>query len=165
VSTVDSNVLRTNQVLALRNLSRDSELNPVVIPSAPGSTQEVLAGVANTRLEDLEPLAITLVILDEVRRLGHVDHSRTRVLHGSANTELHGHLGAGCDLLYSGTTSGLESTLVTAEVVHVGSHVVSGVDPLGGIVLLGTSVLPDELVALGLLAVDDQDVEEIVSGG
>ena len=70
------------------------------------------------------------------------------MLHGSTDTELHGHFGASCDLLYSSTASGLESTLVAAEVVHIGSHVVAGVLPLGGVVLLRAGVLADELITL-----------------
>jgi len=165
VRTVKTNVLRANQVLALWHLSRDSELDLVAIPRAPSITENVLVGVAKTRLEDLEPLAVTLVLFDGAGRLGHVDESGAGVLHGSAVGKLHGHLGAGCDLLDAGLASAGERALVAAEVVHVGGHVVEGVLPLGGVELLRTSVLADELVALGLLAVGDEDVKGVVGRG
>jgi hypothetical protein len=165
MSAVKTNVLGANQVLALRHLSRNGKLDAVVIPRAPSGAKNILGLVAKARLEDLEPLAIALVLLDGAGGFGHVDEGGAGVLHGSAIGELHGHLGTGCDFLDARLASAGKGALVAAEVVHVGCHVVERVLPLGWVELLCTRVLADELVALGLLAVNDQDVEGVVGGG
>lgn len=165
VRAVDTDVLGADEVLAIRSALRDGEFDPVLVPGAPSSAQEVGAGVADGLLKDLEPFTVTLVLVGSTGGLGHVDKSRSRVLHGSTNAELHGHLGSSLDLSGSGAASALERALVAAEVVHVRGHVVAGVLPLGGVVLGTTSVLADVLERLRLLAVDDEDIEKVVSGG
>jgi hypothetical protein len=158
-------VLGTDQVLAIRRASRDGELDPVLVPSAPRIARKVLALVANALFEDLEPVTVTLVGLHGARSLGHVDLGRPWVLHGGTDGELHGVRGAGLDLCDLCAAGALKSALVASEIGEVGRHVIAEVLPLGGVVLLRTSILADEFEGLGLLAISDEDIKEVVGRG
>ena len=57
-------------------------------------------------------------------------------------------------------TSKGKCALITAEVRHIGGHVVAGVDPFGWVVLRGTGIGPDILGSF--LAVNNEGVEEIM---
>ena len=166
VGTVDSNVLGADKVLAVRGGGRDSELNPVLVPGAPGLVQDVLGLVAHAFLVDLEPFAIALVLLNTARSQAHVDMSGARMLHGSIDTETHGQLGAGLDLKDLCGAGTFESAQVAAEVVVVRGEVVEGVLPLGGHVRNWAIVLADVLRGLAnLLAIDVALVEEVMGRG
>jgi hypothetical protein len=83
VRAVDTNVLETHEVLATGNTSWDLSCEPVTVPCAPSRGGEV-AAVANSLLEDFEPLSAAIIALDVVIwGSGHVNNSRAGVLHGS----------------------------------------------------------------------------------
>lgn len=157
-----TDVLRANKVLSIRNVRGNSELDPVLVPGAPGIGLNVLAGVADALLVDLEPVTVTLILVGSTRSLGHVHETRTRVLHGGTDAKLHGKLGSSLDLGRLGLTGEGEGPLVAAEVGHVGGHVIAGVFPFGRVVLFGTGVGTNVLVGGGFLTVDDEGVEEVM---
>lgn len=69
---METDVLRTDKVLARGSRLGDLEFELRHAPSAPGILGEVAVRVANGLFPDLEPLAIALVLLDVARwRLGH----------------------------------------------------------------------------------------------
>jgi hypothetical protein len=126
VGTVESNVLGTDQVFAIRRAGRDGELDPVLVPSAPRLLRKVRTLVANALFEDLEPVTVALVCLHSARSLGHVDLSRPRVLHGGTDGELHGVRGAGLDLCDLRAAGALKGALVASEVGKIRRHIVAG---------------------------------------
>lgn len=164
VGAVDTDVLGADEVFTGRGADRNIEFNVVLVPAAPGVPLDVSLG-AETGLLDQEPVTVALVLLDGAGSLGHVDMDWAWVPHGGGDTELHGELGSGLDLSNAGAAGGGESTLVAAEVGVIGGDVVERVLPLGGVVLDRTSVLTNELIRLGLLAIDDKKLEEVVGGG
>lgn len=155
-------MLRANKVLAVRNIRRNRELNPVLVPGAPGISLNVLARVADALLVDLEPVTVALVLRSSTWCLGHVHETRARVLHSGTDTKLHGNLGSSLDHGRLGLTGEGEGTLVATEVGHIGGHVIAGVFPLGRVVLLGPGVGTNILVGSGFLTVDDKGVEEVM---
>lgn len=166
VGTVNSDVLRADEVLAVRGGSRDSKLEPVFVPAAPGGALDVLALVADALLVDLEPWAVTLVILNTAVGVAHVDKHGARMLHGSVNAEAHGYLGTGLDFKDLGAAGALESAQVAAEVWVVGGQVVKSVLPFGWHVCDGASVLADVLEGLANeLSLDIRLVDEVMSRG
>lgn len=159
---VHTDVLRADEVLSIGKIRRNGKLNAVLVPGAPGILGEVGVLVANSFLVNFEPVAITLIGLCAARSLGHVHQGRARVLHGSTDGELHCKLGAGLDLGGACLASKGEGAFVAAEVGHIRSHVVASVLPLGRVVLGLAGVGANELVAFGLLAIDNQHIKEIV---
>lgn len=164
VGAVDTDVLGADEVFTGRSADGDVEFNAVLVPGAPGVTLDVALG-AETNLLDQEPVTITLVLLDRALSKGHVDVAWAWVLHGGADTKLHGQLGSRLNLSDAGAAGGGESTLVAAEVGVIRGDVVERVLPLGGVVLDSTSILTNELVRLGLDAINDKELEEVVGGG
>lgn len=138
-------MLWANEIFPIRRISRNSKLDAVLVPAAPGILGKVRILVTNTLLMNLEPLAIALVGLDRARSLGHVHRGRTWVLYLGAGAEFHGQLGSGLDLLRAGLVREGEGALVAAEVGQIRRHVITGVFPLGGVVLFLARVGPDVL--------------------
>lgn len=164
VGTVDTDVLGTDEVFTRWGIEGDLEFNVVLVPGAPGVLLDISLG-AETDLLDQEPVTITLVLLDGAGSQRHVNMAWAWVLHGGADTELHGQLGSRRDLSDAGAAGRGESTLVAAEVGVIGGDVVERVLPLGRVVLDSTSVLTNELVRLSLLAIDDKTLKEVMGGG
>lgn len=78
--TVETDVLSSNEVLASWCVRRDLELQLSHTPGTPSILRQVTIFVANGLLPDLEPVTITLVLLDIARRrLGHDCGKRSRV--------------------------------------------------------------------------------------
>lgn len=156
-------MLSTDQVLARGDVLGDAEGQAVLAVCAPGGAGQGLGLVADGLLVDLEPLAVTLVGGSSTRRLGHVDLGGTRVLHLGVVGQLDRQLGAGGNSGGLGLGSKGEGAQVAAEVVHVRGHVVTGVLPLGGVLLGVAGVGAGVLEGARLLAVDNQSVKDVVS--
>lgn len=157
-----TNVLRADEVLPVREISRNGKLNAVLVPGAPGVLGEVGILVANAFFVNLEPVTITLIGLGAAWSLGHVHQGRARMLHSGPDGELHSKLGAGLHLSRACLAGEGKGAFVAAEVGHIRCHVVANVLPLGRVVLGRAGVGANELVASGLLAIDNKDVKEIM---
>lgn len=59
-------MLRAEEILSVRSVLGDRGRDPVAVPGAPGVGGEVAAGVADTFLLDLEPVARAIIGLDVV---------------------------------------------------------------------------------------------------
>lgn len=160
-----TDVLGTNEILSIRKVSGNGELDAVLVPGAPSVTCEISFLVAHAFLEDLEPLPITLIRVRRGRSLGHVDEGRAWMLHCGTNGEFHCELRPSLDLGGSGLAGECECAFVAAEVELVGSHIVTDVVPFRWVVLCIAGVGADVLHAVRLLAVDNENIEEVVSGG
>lgn len=156
-------MLRADQVLAVGRVLWDGKLNPVFAPGAPGILRKVFALIAHARLEDLEPVTVPFVCLRGARSLGHINELRSRVLHRRAHGQLHSDLRAGLDFHSLRAAGTLESSLVATEIKHIRSHVVADIVPLGRVVFGLARVLANILERLGLLAINDELVKEVMS--
>jgi len=87
------------------------------------------------------------------------------MLHGGTDGELEADLGAGLDLGGFGAPSVLEGALVADDIIQIRRRTIADVLPLDGVVLGRASACADVLVAVGLAAVDDQLVEEVMPVG
>jgi hypothetical protein len=162
VGTVETNVLGADEVLAVLDALGDLELEPVLVPGAPGILLHVGTRLADGLLVDLEPLTGAIIGTSSGGSLGHVDLAGAGVLHGGTNTKGHGEGVTSLDL--SGTLGTLGGgAKVAAEVGAVRGQVVESVLPLGRHVRNGTGVLANEVG--GGLAVDNELVEEVMSRG
>lgn len=186
-----ADVLATDEVLAVRGVLGDGCRDRVPVPGAPGVGREVAAFVADTLLENLEPLARPVVGRHVVARgPGHVHQAGaytrqilypgrlrgsqrrvlTRVLHGTANAQLEGDLVAGTDGQDLGAARVGEGALVADYVLPVDGGVVA--DVLRGVgreldrVVHGLARgLPDVLEGRRLAAgAGVGDLEEVVGG-
>lgn len=126
VGAVDTNVLNTEEVLAAGGILGDGGGDPVTVVGAPGLVGEVGVGVADTLLEDLEPVARAVVGLDVVTGgTGHVNQSRAGVLHLSTNTELDADLRTGSNGHDLSAASVGESTLVATGIGTVDGRAIT----------------------------------------
>lgn len=155
-------MLRPNQILSIRQVRRNCKLNTVLIPGTPGIGLDVLALVTNALLMDLEPVAVALILLGRAGRFRHIHETRARVLHRRSHAELHCKLRPCLDLRRAGLASEGEGALIAAEVRHIRGHIVAGVFPFCRVVFGRPSVGTNVLVRSGLLAVNDEGVEEVM---
>jgi hypothetical protein len=163
VSTVESNVLTTDDVLTVRESGGDLEVDGVLVPRAPRGTTELLgaARLADETLVDLVPVEVGRVSGGGVVDLGGVDLDRTRVLHtGTAESLLKTNLVTGLDLEDIRRSGG---ALVADKVLVVGGDGARGsVLELHGHV--SVLVLTDVLVVGTLLLTADGELVEGVVG-
>lgn len=125
VGAVNTNVLKTDEVFAVRSVLRDLSRNVIPVVVAPGSGGEV-ATVADTLFVDLEPIARAVVGLDaSSRSFGHIDKTRAGVLEFSTDSQLGADLVTGVDGQDFGLASGRESTLVTASIRTIDGRAVT----------------------------------------
>ena len=153
MALVEADMLHTHEVLARRCLGRDGELHPVLLPRAPVSVLGSIA-LAETRLPHLEPVARSVVGGDGAGGLGHVEEARAGVLDELVVEELEPDLVAGVDLVGPDVAGGLGPDVATEVLL---------VDDVGegGVVRVG--VFADvRVLATLLLAVDEEDVEDVV---
>lgn len=162
---MNGNMLCADQILAIRHVLWYSEFNIVLGPGAPSGPLEILGLVAHAGLVDLEPLTPAFVLACGAWGFGHVDEGRAWVFHCCANAEFHGEFGAGFDGQGAGAAGAREGAFVAAEVGEVGSQVVEGVLPLGGIVLYLSGIFANVLIGAGFLTVHDCGFKEVVGGG
>jgi hypothetical protein len=129
VGAVETDVLRTDEVVTVGNALGNLEGDAVLGPCAPSLLLDVTGWVTDSFLVNLEPVTGTVVGSSGGGCLGHVDLTRARVLHLCADTKGHGKRISSLDL--SSSLSGLiGSSDVATEVDAVRSGVVEGVDPL-----------------------------------
>jgi hypothetical protein len=163
-----TDVLSTEEVLAIGSIGGDDSTKSVLVPAAPGLTGEVGAGVADTLVVDLEPVALAVVGLDVVvGSAGHVDQRRAGVLHGSTDTELDADLGAGVDGQDLSATGVGESALVADDVISIDEGVVADIGrrvggELDGVELGGASEVADVGERPVSDTVDNGRLEEVV---
>jgi hypothetical protein len=170
VRSVDTDVLNSEEVLAVGGTLGDLDVERGGVVVAPGVLGEVTTGVADTLLHDLEPVAISLVGLDVTTSSGHVSQSRSGVTHLGTDSELEGHDIAALDLKNLSVAAGSGGTLVADDVLAISERVVADVGgrvggELDGVVLGGTSEVTDVLEGLGLGTVESADVEEVMGRG
>lgn len=163
VSTVETNVLTTEEVLSIGKSRRNLEVNRVLTPRAPSSGAEGLsiARRADQSLVNLVPLEVIRAVAGSVLDRSSVDLDRTGVLHSStAESLLKTNLIAGLDLEDVGRGS---RALVAGEVLVGGRDgTIGNALELGGHVAV--LVLADVLVISTLLdATEGELVEGVVS--
>jgi hypothetical protein len=170
VGSVDTDVLNTEEVLAVGGTLGDLDIGGRRVVVAPGVLGEVTAGVADTLLHDLEPVTVTLVRLDIAASVGHVGQSRSGVAHLATNTELEGDHITSLDIGDLSLGTGTGGTLVADDVLTISERVVADVlsgvgGELDGVVLGSTSEVSDVLERSRVLTVDGGDLEEVVGRG
>lgn len=170
VGSVDTDVLNSEEVLAVRGTLGDLDVERGGVVVAPGVLGEVTTGVADTLLHDLEPVAVSLVGLDVATSGGHIGQSRSGVAHLGTDSKLEGHDIAALDLKDLSVTTGSGGTLVADDVLTISERVVADIGgrvggELDGVVLGGTSEVTDVLERLRLDTVESADVEEVVGRG
>lgn len=168
VGTVNTDVLHADEVLAVGGILGDLGRNPVPVVGAPGVAGEVTVA-ADTLLEDLEPVARTVVGLDAARGLGHIDKGRTRVLELGTDSQLEADLLTGVHGEDLGLAGGGESALVANDIGSIDGGSITDVGSrVGGeldrVVLDSTARLANVLESRGGGASDDVGVEEVVGG-
>lgn len=126
VGAVNTNVLEADEVLAVGGVLGDGGSDSVLVVGAPGVAGEVTAA-AVTLIEDLEPVARSVVRLDAAGSSGHVDQGRARVLELGTNTELGGNVVAGLDGQNLDLATSLSGTLVADDVGTVGGGAITDV--------------------------------------
>jgi hypothetical protein len=170
VGSVDTDVLNTEEVLAIGGTLGDLDIGGGRVVVAPGVLGEVTAGVADTLLHDLEPVTVTLVGLDIATGVGHVSQSRSGVTHLSTDTELEGDHITSLDIGDLSVGTGGGGTLVADDVLAISERVVADIGgrvggELDGVVLGRTGEVTDVLERSRVLAVDGGDVKEVVGRG
>jgi hypothetical protein len=167
VGAVNTNVLGADEVLAVGSVLGDLGRDEVAVVVAPCGGGEVTA-VANTLLEDLEPVAGSIVCCDTTGGgLGHVHETGARVSHLRANSELELDFITSIDGQDLSVASS-SSTLVAADVRAVGegsiADVGSGVGAeLDGVVLGRPGRLSDVFECGLSNTTDDVCIEKVVS--
>lgn len=169
VGAVDTDVLETGEVLAVRGVLGDLGGDPVTVVVAPSGGGEVTT-VTDTKLVDLEPVTGTVVGLDGARGLGEVDELRTRVLELGTDSELEADLLTGVDGQDLGVATVLVGTLVADDIGSIDVGVVTDVGrrvggELDGVVGDRTGGLADVLEGRLLLTSLNVGVEEVMSRG
>jgi hypothetical protein len=163
VSSVESNVLTADEVLAIGESRGDLEVDRVLTPAAPSSRAERLsvASLANLGLVDLVPVEVGRRSSSSIINSSGVNLDRTRVLHSStAESLLETNLIASLDLEDLGRGN---RVLVAGEVLVVGGDgAVGDALELGGHVAV--VVLADVLVGGALLGSSDGQLVEGVVG-
>jgi hypothetical protein len=171
VGAVDANVLEADEVLAAGGIGGDGGLHGVAVPGAPGVGGEVTALAADALLEDLEPVSGAVVGLDIVAGgARHVDQAGAGVLHGGADAQLDGDVGAGGNGQDLGLAGVGEGTLVADDIGAVNVRVVADIGgrvarELDGVEGRRAGGLADELVGAGRGTANDVDIEEVVGRG
>lgn len=112
---VDTDVFEADQVLAIGNVVGDGELHAVLLPGAPAVVD--VGRAVGAALPDLEPVAVAHVLGDGARSLGHVDHTRARVLDELVVPQLGRDLVTGFSVVGLGRRA--EGALVAPEVLRV----------------------------------------------
>jgi hypothetical protein len=128
VCAVETNVLSTDEVLAVWDALGDCEGHSVLAPCAPSLFLGVATGVADGLLVDLEPVTGAVVGTSRGRCLGHVDLSGAWVLHSCSYAKSHGQIISSLDVS-SGLCSLVGGSKIAAEVGGVGSKVIERVNP------------------------------------
>jgi len=151
VGAVDTNVLDADEVLAVGSVLGDLGCDGVAAIVTPCGGGEV-ATVAHTLLEDLEPVAGAVVLLDGSRGLGHVDQARAWVLHLGTDSQLELDLVTGVDGQNLGLASRGKSALVATAIGAVDGGAVTEIGcrvggELGRVVLGRAGRRADVLVA------------------
>lgn len=163
VSSVESNVLTADEVLAVGESRGDLEVDRVLTPAAPSSRAERLsvASLADLGLVDLVPVEVGGRSSGSVINSSGVNLDRTRVLHSStAEGLLETNLITGLDLEDLGRGN---RVLVAGEVLIVGGDgAVGDALELGGHVAV--VVLADVFVRGALLSSSDGQLVEGVVG-
>lgn len=157
MTLVKTDVLDTDKVFTSRNALLDGPLEPILVPVGPALVNTRGAGVGKTALHDLGPGAAAIVVLDLSGSLGDVDKSRTGMLDPLVVEDLEAKLVTGLDGVGTGVTS--DSAPVAAEVVGVDNVV--GDDGVVRVAVLASV----GILATDGLAVDDEDVEDVVGIG
>lgn len=167
VRSVDTDVLNTEEVLAVGGSLGNLDIGGRGVVVAPGVLGEVTAGVADTLLHDLEPVTGAVVGLDITTGIGHVSQSRSGVTHLGTDSELEGDHITTLDLKNLGVGTGLGAALVADDIITVDEGVVADVGgrvggELDGVVLGRTSEVTDVLEGLGLGTVESGGLEEVM---
>lgn len=185
-------MLKAHEVLARGSVAGNSGGQGVLVPGAPCVLGEVTTFVANARLANLEPVAGTIVVLDVATRgLGHVVQggsykhrglvnaswqmpngrgALTRMLHGSADAKLHGHVASGGDLKDVRLGGVGEGSLVASAVGAVDEGVIPNIfgrvfGPFDWVVLGRTGKVSDVLEGSSCNTIFDDGIEEVVGRG
>jgi len=169
VGAVNTNVLKTDKVLAVGGVLWDLRSDVVLAIIAPGGRGEV-ATVANALLMDLEPVARSVVLLHTVGSEGHVDKLRAGVTKGGINSQGSADLIASVDGQNLGLGSRGKGTLVATDIGTINERaitdILSGVaGELGRVVCDRTSRLANILEGGLLNTIDDVRVDEVMGGG
>ena len=164
---MQSDVLNSEEVLAVGGTLGDLDVERGGVVVAPGVLGEVTTSVADTLLHDLEPVTVTLVGLDITTGVRHVGQGRSGVTHLATDSELEGDHITGLDIgnLSGSTVAG--STLVADDVLTISERVVADIGgrvggELDGVVLGSTGEVTDVLERSRVLAVDGGNLEEVV---
>jgi hypothetical protein len=155
MALMQTNVLNTNEILARRDLLLHRPLETVLLPATPTGIGS-WGSIAKTRLHDLDPVARSIIVFDSSRSFGDVNKPWAGVLDFFVVEYLEAEFVASFDRI--GWNVASLGSFVAAQVV--------GVHQLawdGRVVRVGVLAYVRILSSHGL-AVDDQDVEDIVSG-
>jgi hypothetical protein len=173
VTLVKTQVLNANQVFTSGDVLLDSPLEAVLLPAGPGSVDTRRAGVVESGLHDLDPVARAVVGSDGARGLGNVDEARTGVLNELVVEELKVSALSGAvrkDVAY------LEAQLVAGldgvgwRAASLGSLVAAEIGRVEQLAGEGRHVRVGVLARVGIVATDgrsvhDQTVEDVVRIG
>jgi hypothetical protein len=166
VGAVNTNVLSAHKVLAVRRVLGDLGGDVVTVPGAPAGVLEVTS--AETLLEDLEPVARTVVGRNASGGLGHVDQGGTGVLEFGSDSKLEFDLVTGVDG-HDLSVTGLRATLVADDIGAIGGGSIADIGlrvggKLDGVVLGLAARLANVLEGRLRGAVDNVGVEEVMGG-
>lgn len=170
VGAVNTDVLETNKVLAVRGVLGDLGSDEVPIVVAPSGGSEV-ATVTDTLLVDLEPVARAIVGLDASSgSLRHVDQTGAGVLELGADSQFGADLVTGIDSQDLGLAGRRKGTLVATSIGAIDGGTITKIGggvrgELDRVVLGRTSGLTDILEARLSGPTDNVGVEEVMSRG
>lgn len=151
---MDSDVLDTDQVLPGRGVLRNPGPDVRLAPAAPVSVPERILRPADGALEDLEPLAITVIVTDVAWSLGHVDSDGARVKDVAIVPELERDLISRIDTSNTGAAGAGGGTAVAGKLVDGVEELLSRLNVV--------AVLANDSPVRALLAVDTENAIDVV---
>ena len=113
---LNTDVLETDEILAVRDFLGESEGHVVLVPGGPEGVDVGRAFVC-VKPTDLKPVTVTLVVRDGAGSLGHVDHAGAGVLNDLVEPDLSTDLVTGLDI--SSLSRRVEGTGVATDILRV----------------------------------------------